>query len=818
MTKCRLLNNRYKPEKMLGHGGMGRVYLMTDIHTQQRVAVKECFCPQENNAVERIKREYYFMTKIQHPYLVQGVDFFQIQDRYFIVMEYVDGITLGDFIRKHPHSISLNQQLQIAIHICDAVATLNKNGVIHRDIKPENIILTQPSWEPKLLDFGIAKAINGELVTITKTENIIGTPDYMAPEQIDPRIEMRGNLDVFSLGIVFYQFFAWLPESPFATGQIVSTLDRIMRCELPALFSAQTHQKQQHISRVIQQALCKDPRERIESVATLQKLLCSDTLQIQIAPKRSNHLKQIKSSSKVVSWLAQRLRMIFLLLVNCILIFLFASGESESQVLFLKEPLSSLYNSNNVHLLEYYNHEIKMHDGARQKRAYIERSRIFYQMRQLEENYMPRALEDAAKVDNITRRLFLLHIQTLELIEKAKVRDHEFVKKLAAENLELCLWLKKRRQRINFKDQRLFYGAERVAIHCLQDTRRSFLVDTGYGDLYLACTSPYVGKRIFFLHKAQLLIANEERVYLELLDTYIELGFFDKADEVYGILKDMNEFLVETDFVMAKKHLAVGDFHKVKDTFAKWENNFWQRQTPWVQVLRSKYLIAIKQEELAGRIIKGLSTKNLSAKDQVIVQRLQDYYNSSIVFWGQYLILAETWIELGLFAEAQKFLDKAHELLTNDAESHTRKDYKRLEGLFGLLKLQLLTQKVMTSNSINEQTMAEIKRKVKAIVDVGKQIEIYKILTVAHFRIWCLQNNIANIPELDEKILRNLTGDYFFFHVKARDYYYQKQYAMAIVYWERANYMIPSIYFTSMQKRAFAKREESKNNEVRYVE
>lgn len=817
MTKCRLLNNRYKPEKMLGHGGMGRVYLMTDIQTQERVAVKECFCPQENNVVERIKREYYFMTKIQHPYLVRGIDFFQIQNRYFIVMEYVAGITLGDLIRKHPRSISLDQQLQIAIQICDAVATLNKNGVIHRDIKPENIILTQPSWEPKLLDFGIAKAINGELVTITKTENIIGTPDYMAPEQIDPRIEMRGNLDVFSLGIVFYQFFAWLPESPFATGQIVSTLDRIMRCELPALFSEKIDQQQQHISRVINQALCKDPHERIESVKTLQKLLGSDTLQVQTAPKRKCNRFEIKSSPKIAR-LSKHSRIIFLLLVNCVFIFLIAYSEAKRDVLFVKESSTSLYNSNDTYLLEYYNREIKMYKGARQKRAYIERSKILYQMRQLEEGYISKALEDAEKMDNVTHRLFLLRIQTLELIEKAKVQDSEYVKKLAAENLELCLWLKKKRQRINFKDQRLFHGAERVAIHCLQDTPRHSLVDTGYGDLYLACTSPYVGKRIFFLHKAQLLIANEERVYLELLDTYIELGFFDKADEVYGILKDMNDSLVETDFVMAKKHLAVGDFHKVKDTFTKWENNFWQRQTPWVQVLWSKYLIAIKQEELAARIIKGLNAKNLSAKDQVTVQRLQDYYNSAIVFWGQYLILAEIWIELGLLAEAQKFLDKAHELLANDAENHTRKDYKRLEGFLGLLKLRLLTQKVMISKSINEQTMAEIKYKMKAIVDVGKQIEICKILTVAHFRIWCLQNNIVNIPVLDEKTLRNLTGDYFFFHVKARDYYYQKQYAMAIVYWERANYMIPSIYFTSMQKRAFAKLKESKNNEVRYVE
>ena len=191
----KLLKNRYKFEKILGQGGMGKVHLCTDTFTDQQVAIKECIPRGQHykKIIERIRREYYFMTKIRHPNLVHATDFFQQGDYFFIVMEYVPGITLHEFIHNHKNSIDFNKQLKIAQQICNATSTLNENGIVHRDLKPTNIILTGENLTPKILDFGIAKSINKELVTITNPGALVGTPQYMVPEQIDSSLDIGKN-------------------------------------------------------------------------------------------------------------------------------------------------------------------------------------------------------------------------------------------------------------------------------------------------------------------------------------------------------------------------------------------------------------------------------------------------------------------------------------------------------------------------------------------------------------------------------------------------------------------------------------------------
>ncbi|BBM84700.1 protein kinase domain-containing protein [Candidatus Uabimicrobium amorphum] len=263
-----LLNNRYQFQKTIGQGGMGKVYLVEDTFSGELVVVKECI-PKENaqNVIERIKREYQFMKKIQHPNLVSALDFFQQQGRYFIVMEFVEGMTLQVLIHSHPRSITLEEQLHIAQKICDVVAALNENDIIHRDLKPDNIIVQKNSLEPKLLDLGIAKAINSELANITKTNTIIGTPQYMSPEQIDDKMPIGKNTDVFALGAMLYQFFSWQKHSPFYGGNIISTMDRVLRLEVPPLTACMNTNNHSvvFLSKVLSQALQKDPQQRIAS-------------------------------------------------------------------------------------------------------------------------------------------------------------------------------------------------------------------------------------------------------------------------------------------------------------------------------------------------------------------------------------------------------------------------------------------------------------------------------------------------------------------------------------------------------------------------
>ncbi|WP_372367723.1 protein kinase [Candidatus Uabimicrobium sp. HlEnr_7] len=274
-----LLKGRYKFEKVLGQGGMGKVYLTKDIQTGEKVAVKECFVQgkENKNFAERVRREYYFMTKIQHPNIIKAFDFFENKGRYFIVMEYVKGITLQDLIRHFPKSISFEQQLIIIKEICSAVIVLSESGIIHRDLKPDNIMLVGEKLKPKLLDLGIAKDISEELETITNTGLMVGTPDYMSPEQMKEDLKVGKNSDVFSLGVIFYQFLSWNRNSPFYGGNLISTMTRITELELPGLSSIiDTKSNSVDIlSEILDYSLKKDPLQRLSCVKDFLRKLNS---------------------------------------------------------------------------------------------------------------------------------------------------------------------------------------------------------------------------------------------------------------------------------------------------------------------------------------------------------------------------------------------------------------------------------------------------------------------------------------------------------------------------------------------------------------
>ncbi|WP_372367821.1 tetratricopeptide repeat protein [Candidatus Uabimicrobium sp. HlEnr_7] len=261
-----LLNEKYKFVKVLGQGGMGRVFLCCDINSNDFVAIKECFDQNSQKNLRRIKREYYFMKKIVHPHVVKGLEFFCIGNRSFIVMEYLQGITLNDFIKTKSQSISLDKQIEIAKQICEAVIELNKNGIIHRDLKPSNIILCGENYHPKILDLGIAKCVNKELTDLTKTGAVVGTPGYISPEQVKGKV--KKNTDVFSLGIIFYQFFSWQKRSPFSTGSNVTTMDRVVHQNLPPLATTIKikDKRSLHLSNLLENALQKSSVLRYSSV------------------------------------------------------------------------------------------------------------------------------------------------------------------------------------------------------------------------------------------------------------------------------------------------------------------------------------------------------------------------------------------------------------------------------------------------------------------------------------------------------------------------------------------------------------------------
>ena len=192
--------------ELLGVGGMGAVYRARQINLDRPVAVK-IMAPELGNQPafdERFRREARTLAKLSHPNIVTIYDFGQTGDYCFLVMELIEGVNLREAIVSS--AISPEEALQIVPAICDALQYAHNKGVVHRDIKPENVLIGNQG-EVKIADFGLAKLLDHESVdfTLTATQQVLGTRNYMAPEQIEKPTSVDHRADIYSLGVVFYE-------------------------------------------------------------------------------------------------------------------------------------------------------------------------------------------------------------------------------------------------------------------------------------------------------------------------------------------------------------------------------------------------------------------------------------------------------------------------------------------------------------------------------------------------------------------------------------------------------------------------------------
>ena len=203
-------------QELVGWGGMGVVYRARQTHLDRPVALK-IIRPEvslEPTFAERFNREARLLARLNHPHIVTIYDFGKIEvdgsdpgvarTLYYFLMEYVDGTNLRHVIRSQ--QLAPAQALAIVPQICDALQYAHDEGVVHRDIKPENILIDRRG-RVKIADFGLAKlaARSDDSWTLTSTHNVMGTPRYMAPEQMDGFHEVDHRADIYSLGVVFYE-------------------------------------------------------------------------------------------------------------------------------------------------------------------------------------------------------------------------------------------------------------------------------------------------------------------------------------------------------------------------------------------------------------------------------------------------------------------------------------------------------------------------------------------------------------------------------------------------------------------------------------
>jgi predicted Ser/Thr protein kinase len=196
----------YRIERLIGKGGMGAVYLATHVHLERRVALKVL---PENLAkdpefVQRFRREAVALARLQHPNIVAVHDMGVEAGRHYIAMEFVDGVNLRHLLNQH--MLSPQEALSIVPKLCGALEYAHSQGVIHRDIKPENILIARDGT-PKIADFGLAKIVRGDAPRpgLTATNVVMGTADYMAPEQRQRTAAVDHRADIYALGVVIYE-------------------------------------------------------------------------------------------------------------------------------------------------------------------------------------------------------------------------------------------------------------------------------------------------------------------------------------------------------------------------------------------------------------------------------------------------------------------------------------------------------------------------------------------------------------------------------------------------------------------------------------
>ncbi len=204
--------------ELLGQGGMGAVYKARQKHLDRLIALKVIppEAAKEPAFAERFAREARALARLNHPNIVTVYDFGQSDGVYFLLMEFVDGLNLRQTMKSG--NLSPQEALAIVPHICEALQFAHDQGIVHRDIKPENVLLDK-TGRVKIADFGLAKLLthSPQDFTLTHSMQVMGTPRYMAPEQIEKPTEVDHRADIYSLGVMFYEMLTGeLPMGRFA--------------------------------------------------------------------------------------------------------------------------------------------------------------------------------------------------------------------------------------------------------------------------------------------------------------------------------------------------------------------------------------------------------------------------------------------------------------------------------------------------------------------------------------------------------------------------------------------------------------------------
>lgn len=262
--KDTLLDNRYRILSKIGVGGMADVYKGEDTLLGRPVAIKILHAnfASDDEFVSRFKREAQAAGKLNHPNIVNMYDVGYDQDMHYIIMEYVDGETLKEYITRH-HRLSIDEAVKITISIGEGLEHAHAMGIVHCDIKPHNVIITN-TGRVKVTDFGIARAMNSTN-TVMYTNSIMGSAHYLSPEQASGK-SVDGNTDIYSLGVVLYEMLTG--KVPFEGDMPIAVALKHVREKVipPTRYNPSIPPL---LESVVLKALAKNPADRFESISEM---------------------------------------------------------------------------------------------------------------------------------------------------------------------------------------------------------------------------------------------------------------------------------------------------------------------------------------------------------------------------------------------------------------------------------------------------------------------------------------------------------------------------------------------------------------------
>ena len=265
IAKGQKINDRYEIIRSIGEGGMANVYLGYDTILDRNVAIKVLRGDLSNDEkfVRRFQREALSASPLAHPNIVEVYDVGEDNGLYYIVMEYIEGKTLKQLLKKRG-TLTLSEAIDIMLQLTDGMAHAHDSYIIHRDLKPQNIMI-KDDGQIKITDFGIAMALNS--TQLTQTNSVMGSVHYLPPEQASGK-GCTIKSDIYSMGIIFYELLSG--SLPFRGDNAVEIALKHMRDPLPSL-REENPAIPQSIENIIRKATAKNPKNRYADARSMHE-------------------------------------------------------------------------------------------------------------------------------------------------------------------------------------------------------------------------------------------------------------------------------------------------------------------------------------------------------------------------------------------------------------------------------------------------------------------------------------------------------------------------------------------------------------------